>query len=222
MKDKKEVFEKAQNYETAWWVRHITHELAPPSRDWLVGYQDHVGRGHMARMGLNRANQFWSMKPPAISGNILDLGSGIVSFFEGKTMEVWAVEPSLNNLKIHFPQLVHIGEIRNVTYFPGEIYEIADNRFDNVWCCNMLDHTPDWHFILHNEIPRVLRPGGRLYLSVDCRRSDVKLDAGHLTKFMPDMLNAHLRDAGFAYIWDTPKIPDAEYFRYDWIGELRA
>ena len=207
-------FETAQKYETAWWARHIAQELKPASRDWLVGYQDHVGRGHLARMGLNEQNRFWSMSPPAIEGSILDLGSGIVSFFEGKDMEVWAVEPTLHGLRIAFPELVIIGMSRNVNYIPGEIYGIPDNVVDNVWCCNMLDHTPDWMALLHNEIPRVLKRGGKLYLSVDCRRGNIKLDAGHLTAFMPAQLTAELRDSGFARIYDSGSKP-GNYFRWD-------
>jgi len=215
-------FDVAQKYEVAWWVRHFNTELKPTSRDWLVGYQNHVGRGHFARMKLNDANRFWTNPKPMFPGNsVLDLGSSIVSFFEGAPIECWAVEPSLNALKRELPQFTIIGESRNVTYCPYEIYDIATNRFDSVWTCNMLDHTPDALELLHNEIPRVLKPGGRIYLSVDCRRADVKLDAGHLWKFMPAQLDAELRDSGFSKIWSTERIPDLDYFRYDYIGELR-
>lgn len=218
--NKKQRFEVAQKYEFAWWRNHIQTELGPTSRDWLVGYQDHVGRGHMARMNLNVDNQFWSLDQPAIQGSILDLGSGIVSFFEGKTMPVIAVEPSLGMLKEAFPDLVVIGRSRNVTYTSGEIYDIQDNAVDNVWCCNMLDHTPDWYQILTEEIPRVLKPSGRLFLSVDCREGNVKLDDGHMTAFTPPMLKRILIDR-FKEIWSTENIPDVNYYRWDYIGGLK-
>ena len=218
--NQKKAFEAAQHYEASWWIHHFTHELAPPSRDWLVGYQDHVGRGHMARMGLNQENRFWSCEPPAIQGSILDLGSSIVSFFEGKTMPVIAIEPTLAKMQGAFPELAIIGQSRNVQYIAGEIYKVENQCVDNVWCCNMLDHTPDWGEILSVQIPRVLKNGGKLYLSVDCRRGNVKLDAGHLTAFTPSMLRRVL-DLNFKEIWSTKHIPDVDYWRWDYIGVLK-
>jgi len=219
--EKEEIFDKAQEYETNWWVRHIKNELKPTSRDWMVGYQDHVGRGHIARFGLNADNRFWTLNPPCIDGSIMDLGSGIVSFFEGKEMDVIAVEPSLGRLKKHFPELVVIGQSRNVFYHAGEIYDYRHNAVENVWCCNMLDHTPDWVAILDIEIPRVLKENGRLFLSVDCRNGNVKMDAGHLTAFSPGLLSRHL-EKNFVRIWSSPARKGVDFYRWDYIGVAKS
>lgn len=212
-----ERFKTAQSYEVSWWVRHINTELRPLSRDWMVGYQDQVGRGHMAGFGLRQANRFWTASPPAISGKLLDLGSSIVSFFEGKPIEVIAVEPSLSKLAEQLPELVVIGQSRNVFYHDGEIYDIPDNSVQNVWCVNMLDHTPDWETILDVEIPRVLRPGGKFFFGIDCKSGPGRCDAGHLVMFQPEMLYPYL-NKHFVEQWSRDPVQNSTKWRWNYIG----
>ena len=74
---------------------------------------------------------------------------------------------------------------------PTESLPFDDNRFDSIVCVNALDHFDDvWKATL--EIERVLRPGGKLFLNVDCKnRLDTRLRKrlGHPYSFTPEKLN---------------------------------
>lgn len=81
-----------------------------------------------------------------------------------------------------------------------------DHSFDAVICSEVLEHVPDWRGAI-TEIARVLRPGGRLCVSVPrpwCERICWRLSrayhqtpGGHLRIFSLPMLKGAIERAGF-------------------------
>lgn len=97
---------------------------------------------------------------------VLDLGCGDGRHFEplasggarvsGADRSAVALERAAHHAAaaaLPAPELVEIG--------PDERLPLADNRFDRVWCCGMLEHVVDTQTVL-SEIRRVLSPGGEL------------------------------------------------------------
>jgi SAM-dependent methyltransferase len=82
----------------------------------------------------------------------------------------------------------------------------ADDCFDAVICSEVLEHVPDWRGLLA-EIERVLRPGGRLCISVPrpwCERICWRLSrsyhqtpGGHLRIFQLPVLQRAVEQEGF-------------------------
>lgn len=82
----------------------------------------------------------------------------------------------------------------------------ADDSFDAVICSEVLEHVPDWRAVLP-EIARVLRPGGRLCVSVPrpwCERICWRLSrayhqtpGGHLRIFRIPVLERAVEAVGF-------------------------
>lgn len=85
---------------------------------------------------------------------------------------------------------------------------IADNAFDGVLCCAVLMHVPDEQlFDAIYGLRRVLRPGGRLLISIPKQRPDIdpqtSRDAeGRLfTPLVPDKLSLLIERIGFRTLW---------------------
>lgn len=92
---------------------------------------------------------------------------------------------------------------------------IADNAFDAVLCCAVLMHIPDEHlFDAVYGLRRVLRPGGRLLVSIPEQRPDIdphtSRDAqGRLfTQLVPDKLSLLIERIGFRPLWQKSS-PDS-------------
>ena len=81
----------------------------------------------------------------------------------------------------------------------AEAIPLRDEVFDAVVAFDVVEHCADRPRALR-ELGRVLRPGGRLLLSVPAYRwawSDHDIRAGHHTRYTRPRIVAELRDAGF-------------------------
>lgn len=175
-----EQWNKAQKGEAAWWTARIKGVLKPKNRDWYLGY---VKNNFLREAEKFKLGKGLSINMSLLQPLILDLGSGIVSMLENENQAVDAIDPMLGRLKDELPGLVRIGEHYNVNYIDARINDAPSDRYNTVWCVNMLDHTPDWKEILTYEIPRVLKKNGRLFLSVDVRNSAKTLNKLHVGQF---------------------------------------
>ena len=94
----------------------------------------------------------------------LDLGCGLVSILGFRGTPIVATDPLLYEYDKTFR---HTGsswvEYRCES---GEQMSFPAESFDYVWCINVIDHTPDPDKMA-TEIHRVLKPGGKLYFSVN-------------------------------------------------------
>ncbi|WP_338872576.1 bifunctional 2-polyprenyl-6-hydroxyphenol methylase/3-demethylubiquinol 3-O-methyltransferase UbiG [Spirosoma sp. SC4-14] len=93
---------------------------------------------------------------------LLDVGCGggiLAEEFARLGMSVTGIDPSLSSVETarHHAYLQHL----NITYRTGagESLPFADNSFDYVSCCDVLEHVFDVDAVLA-EISRVLKPGG--------------------------------------------------------------
>jgi SAM-dependent methyltransferase len=98
-------------------------------------------------------------------GRGLDLGCGLVSVLSSLEMpEVLAADPLM-----HEYARICMPFDNGVKYFEADGEKLPkewEESFDFVWCMNAIDHTPHPKVMLC-EIRRALRPGGRLYFSVN-------------------------------------------------------
>jgi SAM-dependent methyltransferase len=148
---------KAQQYEQAFWER-LGEEIAAGTRHRLDWYNWRAGQldQFMAAAGA-----------PRTGGKVLEIGSGpvgIVNFLEWG--ERYAIDP-LEHFYRTKPSLVSLRDPA-VTYLDGtgEQLPLADGSCALVIIDNVIDHTYEPGKIL-DEIRRVMRPDGHLYLSVN-------------------------------------------------------
>jgi glycosyltransferase involved in cell wall biosynthesis len=112
------------------------------------------------------------------SGHGLDYGCGLVSMFEFSPLDMDACDP----LMPEYDRLYrHAGKVCYSAETAGP--------YDFVVCKNVIDHTPDPDALLE-DVYRILRPGGRLYLEVNF---DPKLfDDCHYHLWRLDKVRQHL------------------------------
>jgi SAM-dependent methyltransferase len=184
-------WERAQHSEAAYWRRRAargTKSGAPllAFYQWraeqLVARLDRLGLGELA----------------SGSADVLEVGSGpvgIVSFFPGKRLV--AVDPLADTYALD-PALV---ERRNPSteyrQAMGEALPFPGASFDLVIIENCIDHVRDAAGVM-DELYRVIRPDGILYLTVNCRSasgyymhrflSRTGLDPAHPHTFTPERI----------------------------------
>ena len=73
-----------------------------------------------------------------------------------------------------------LGDLRNIPH--------SDNSFDRVLCISVLEHLPDGHGQAISELCRVLKPGGRLLISMDVATSATQACDYHMNKETAAML----------------------------------
>ena len=220
----KQVFEDAQRWEGNWWVNHITKEIKPENRDVWLGYCQKSLREHMSHFGVIKGNRLWSHEgtPIKMGEVVLDVGCNMVSFHEGRNYHVVAIDPILDALSKAIPEIAMEGKSRNVTYISStleKLYTAWDGFFDHIWCCNMLDHTPDWLLHLTTYFPFVLKPKGKLWLLVDVRRGEVMTNVGHMGVFTDEELMKHV-SKNFEIIKTSP-LRDLDYYRLNILAEKK-
>jgi SAM-dependent methyltransferase len=190
----------AQHYERNFWAdasSQIAHG-AGTQFDWYRWRADQLVQRLRALGFGHHANG---------NATVLEVGSGpvgIVSYFPGRVRV--AVDP-LNSFYGTDPVL-------SATRSPGVDYRTglgedipcSTGTCDLVIIENCIDHVQDIHGV-GRELNRVLRPGGLLYLNVNCRTaagyyvhramSRLRIDTGHPHTFTPSRALAFVRDHGF-------------------------
>lgn len=99
------------------------------------------------------------------SDEILELGCGDASFTRDLarfTKNVFAIDVSSKQVAINTQKYP---AIRFITHDLSEALPFADNRFQAVWCSEVLEHLFDPGFALR-EMHRVLKPGGFIMVTV--------------------------------------------------------
>lgn len=181
-------WQKAQQYERAFWQR-LGDDIAAGTRERLDWYNWRARQleRFMAAAGAAKT-----------AGKVLEIGSGpigIVSFL--KWGERYAIDP-LEHFYRTRPELVSLRD-SGVTYVDGagERLPFEDESCALVIIDNVIDHTYAPGKIL-DEIARILRPDGHLYLSVN-----VHTQWGFLLHTLLAVLQI---DRGHPYTFTSPSL----------------
>ncbi|MFZ6047192.1 class I SAM-dependent methyltransferase [Pseudomonas sp. CR3202] len=119
----------------------------------------------LGKMGFAKASSNYHYE--SFEGDILEVGSGPIGFFERVDKVSVTAQDSLMGLYAKNLPFSIIGRRGAVTYIQEDIADI-DDVFDFVVCSNVLDHTADWIQFLIDCVKRV-REGGELLLVTDSR-----------------------------------------------------
>jgi 2-polyprenyl-6-hydroxyphenyl methylase / 3-demethylubiquinone-9 3-methyltransferase len=93
---------------------------------------------------------------------VLDIGSGggfLTESFADAGAVVTGVDPARNSVLVAQKHAVHQGHEIDYAVGIGEALPFADESFDVVTCCDVLEHVDDLSQVLA-ETARVLKPGG--------------------------------------------------------------
>jgi SAM-dependent methyltransferase len=138
----------------------------PPQELWL-GY-DYVAHGEThVRTMLDIAAQ--SGFAPAAGDRILDLGCGAGRMIRhlrdlAESCEIWGTDisaPHITWCKHHLSPPFHFATTTKVPHLP-----FADSSFALIYCGSLFTHIDDLADAWLLELRRILRPGGRLYVTI--------------------------------------------------------
>ncbi|MEM7414160.1 MAG: class I SAM-dependent methyltransferase [Gemmatimonadota bacterium] len=175
-------WKKAQEYEQGYWESEAQNIAEGDSRR-LDFY------GWRADQLVTRLNELGLDRLTGGDCSVLEIGTGpvgLVAYFPAA--ERVAVDP-LEGYYGSDPNLTAL-RTEGVSYREGvgEELPVEDDSMDLVVMENCIDHTQDPDVVM-NEISRVLKPGGVVYLTVNCRTplgygvhrvlSKLAVDAGH-------------------------------------------
>jgi len=190
----------AQQYERGYWetvAARIT-EGSVSQLDWYRWRADQLAE-RLRRLGLATLADG--------SARVIEVGSGpvgVVGFFPAR--ERVAIDP----LESYYGSNETLAALRNgaVDYREGSVEALpaATGQYDLAIIENCIDHVRDVHGGMR-ELRRVLRPGGVLYLTVNCRTrwgyvahralSRLRIDAGHPHTFTPRRARLLIARHGF-------------------------
>jgi SAM-dependent methyltransferase len=193
-------WQRAQQYERAYWAQQA----------------ESIAKGAQAQLGwykwrsdklVERLNGLGLATLTGGNAAVVEVGSGpvgVAGFFPAS--EQVLVDP----LQEFYGSNPILSEIRNpkATYRQGggEALPVESNHFDLAIIENCIDHVRD-DAAVYRELARVLKPGGILYLTVNCRTkpgylvhrtlSSLRLDPGHPHTYTPSKLKRLLPGYGF-------------------------
>ncbi len=117
-------------------------------------------------------------------GKGLDLGSGPLSVFEGSKNNIIAVDPLMDE----YNKICE--KSSNIKYLKadGENLPFKDKEFDYVYCCNVIDHTPNPEKMV-NEMKRLAKD--KIYFQVNF---DYDLSPCHYGLWNEQIVDKHFGD----------------------------
>jgi ubiquinone/menaquinone biosynthesis C-methylase UbiE len=125
-----------------------------------------LNKGHLA---WSRQWEYpWAILNSRLDENmmILDAGSGhscLWRYLSKKVKKVFLadIDPAITVHEKDYPNVSAVtADLRKMDMF-------KENSFDAVYCISVLEHVGDDPMLPYNECMRVLKPGGKFYLSVD-------------------------------------------------------
>jgi SAM-dependent methyltransferase len=203
----------AQSYERAYWVGQAS-AIATGATSQLDWYRWRADRlvAQLRGLGLDRFADG--------SARVIEVGSGpvgVAAYFPAR--ERVAVDP----LASAYAALPALTKLRSPTVDyregVGEELPSATGSFDLALIENCIDHVRDIDAV-RAELARVLRPGGLLYLTVNCRTrwgflmhralSRLMVDRGHPHTFTSERARTLLSQPPFELLWfDTASAAEA-------------
>ena len=115
-----------------------------------------------ARFGYMRRVLVEEMRLAPVGLHVLDVGCGgglLAEAFARLGCVVQGVDPSAESLAVARMHAAGQGLAIGYQCAPGEALPFADESFDVVYCCDVLEHVNDVPQVIR-ETARVLRPGG--------------------------------------------------------------
>lgn len=206
---------KAQEYERGYWEGQAA-EIARGQANRLDFYEWRAGE--LSRR-LRESGFGWLTDGKA---RVVEIGSGpigVVSFFPGA--DRIAVDP----LEPFYGSNAELSALRDprVEYRAGtgEELPVEDGAADLVIMENCIDHTQDVDQVMR-EIARVLRPGGVLHLTVNCRIPPGYVVHRLLSRFAIDAGHPHTFTAGRAraLVTDRPEFRMASFEKGSFLKAL--
>lgn len=163
---------------------------------------------HLARRGLRKGLRNHA---PALQGTILDVGCGTKPYRD--------LFPDNEYIGIEVSRISRFGSVRHPdVYFDGRSFPIVDGSVDSVLCSQVLEHVFEPAQFLA-EIHRVLRPGGRLLLTVPFvwDEHEQPFDFARYTSFGLEYLMAK---AGFRQLAHERTLANPSIFAQLWLAGL--
>jgi glycosyltransferase involved in cell wall biosynthesis/SAM-dependent methyltransferase len=136
----------------------------------------------------------------------------------------------------------------DVDHFDAEkhVYPYADEAFDTVLCCELIEHLVEDPMYMMSEINRILKPGGHLVLTtpnagslravsaillgyhpaffpayIRPRKADEEAEARHNREYVPMEVQHLLTDAGFELVsLETGEFLEAPHPEFGWVTHL--
>ena len=193
----------AQQYERGYWQARADEMAkgASAQLDWYKWRAEQFA-GRLERLGLGELY--------TDSVRVLEVGSGpigVATYCKGARRVL--VDP-LQDYYASNPVLrTHRSPSAEYLTGVGEALPCPDSEFDLAMIENCIDHVQDVDGVMR-ELRRALRPGGILYLTVNCRAplgyyvhrvlSRLRIDPGHPHTFTPDRAVRLLRRYGFTVL----------------------
>jgi len=110
---------------------------------------------------------------------IIDLGCGpmgALHFFPNTSIKI-----GIDNLAFNYNQVFEVKKKQHVEYVAadGEFLPISDECADYVFCINAFDHVDEPNTVA-NELERILKPKGILFLQVEINKRATTINEPHL------------------------------------------
>ncbi len=193
----------AQQYERAYWTSQA-EQIAQGAISQLEWYR------WRANQLTERLERLGVRTPDSKTEAVLEVGSGPVGLAAFYPFQRAVLVDPLSDF---YKEISHLVELRNpdAEYVSGrgEALPVETDTFDLAVIENCIDHVHDVTGVM-NELIRTLKPGGILYLTVNCRSragfyvhrilSRLRLDPGHPHTFTPDRAAALVTKHGFSVI----------------------
>jgi 2-polyprenyl-6-hydroxyphenyl methylase / 3-demethylubiquinone-9 3-methyltransferase len=130
-----------------------------------------------ARFGYMRRVLIEELRLAPVGLHVLDIGCGgglLAEEFARLSCAVMGVDPSEESLVAARTHAATQGLAIEYLCAPGEALPFADESFDIVYCCDVLEHVADLRQVIA-ETARVLRPGGTYFYDTINRTAQSRL-----------------------------------------------